>query len=199
MTGIAWRGLLLASLATLPAGCGSSPPLHSYVLGDPTTAAGMRPDGGLEVVELMTVTVPDYLDTSDILLRTGPNQVTPSPTGRWGERLSVGMTRALAAKLSAVLPGRVIETSRMSDPDQRLQVAVDQLDVTTDGKCQMVASWLVTTRDGRIAAAGGRDSFHEAAESGADPAIAAALTRLVDQLAGRIQATIGQRPAPAGP
>ena len=39
------------------------------------------------------------------------NQLIPSSTGRWGERLSLGMNRALTASLAARLPGFVVTAS----------------------------------------------------------------------------------------
>jgi uncharacterized lipoprotein YmbA len=60
------------------------------------------------VVEVKPVLVPDYLNVSDILVRRGENALAPSPTGRWGERLSVGATRALAMGLVRRLPGLVV-------------------------------------------------------------------------------------------
>ncbi|WP_394365076.1 hypothetical protein [Paraburkholderia kirstenboschensis] len=39
------------------------------------------------------VQLPDYLDTTAILERSG-NRLIPSSAGWWGERLSVGMTRS---------------------------------------------------------------------------------------------------------
>ena len=98
---------LLVAGVTLPLlGCGGSTPQPKiYVLGrvtDPrpvTTAETGRP-----VVEMKTVSVPDYLDTLDIQVRDGQNGLKPSLTGRWGERLSVGITRILADGLTRRLP-----------------------------------------------------------------------------------------------
>ena len=48
----------------------------------------------LPVVELKPVSLPDYLNSTDILLRDGQNELTASPTGRWGERLLARRDRA---------------------------------------------------------------------------------------------------------
>ena len=89
--GSAMIGLAACSLA--------DPPAADYVLGPmPAAAAVSVSQTGLPVVELKRVQLPDYLDTTDILERRD-NMLVPSPTARWGERLSVGMSRALAISL----------------------------------------------------------------------------------------------------
>ncbi|MBV9247718.1 MAG: membrane integrity-associated transporter subunit PqiC [Acetobacteraceae bacterium] len=68
----------------------TGPPPAVYVLGTPTPAkTNVEVLAGQPVLEVKPVTVPDYLDISDILTRRGDNSMTPSPTGRWGERLSL--------------------------------------------------------------------------------------------------------------
>ena len=107
-------GTTLAALLCLAlAACGmGGPPPVTYVLGTPIVAAErVQPLAGRPVIEVKPVLVPDYLDVSDIMVRQAGNMVTPSPTGRWGERLSVGVTRALADGLAARLPGFVVTTT----------------------------------------------------------------------------------------
>ncbi len=86
-------------------GCGSYALPKVYLLGDPAPAvAGVSSTRGLPVIEMKTVRVPDILDTSDIVRLAGANQVTASAKGKWGERLSVGITQDLVATLSSQLP-----------------------------------------------------------------------------------------------
>jgi len=73
----------------------------------PTATAATVSQTGLPVVELKRVQLPDYLDTTDILERRG-NQLVPSSTGRWGERLSAGFSRALTGSLAARLPRMIV-------------------------------------------------------------------------------------------
>jgi len=87
-------------------GCSSSPPPSVYVLSamaNPVPGAGS--EAGRPVLDLKPVTLPDYLDTTDIFLRDGQNELKSSRTGRWGERLSVGIGRALSEDLTARMPG----------------------------------------------------------------------------------------------
>ena len=184
-------GAALAAMAVLLSGCGSTPTIRIYELGNPAPAtAGVWSESGLPIIELKTVSVPDYLDSSDILRSVGPNEVTASPTGRWGERLSLGLTHALASGLSQRLPKAVIETAANVEPGRRLLVDIEQFEVAADGRCLLAARWRLTTAEGATSAAGERGIFTEAAGSIDDAAIAAAMTRDVDQLADRIAQTV---------
>ncbi len=184
-------GAALAAVAMLISGCGSAPTIRIYELGNPAPAtAGVWSESGLPIIELKTVSVPDYLDSSDILRSVGPNEVTPSPTGRWGERLSLGVTHALASALTQRLPKTVIETAANIEPGRRLLVDIEQFEIAADGKCLLAARWRLTTAEGSTSAAGERGTFSEAAGSIDDAAIAAAMTRDVDQLADRIAQTV---------
>jgi hypothetical protein len=193
-----WRGLTFAAVTALLAGCGSSSTLRLYVLGSPARPTiGVWSEADLPVIELKTVSVPDYLDSSDILRRVGPNEVAASPTGRWGERLSVGLTQALASELSSRLPKVVIAMTPPSGPTRRLFVDIERFDIEADGQCLVTARWRITAGDGQTTSESEHGAFREAAASTDDPAIASAMTRAVDQLADRIAATIEREQPPA--
>jgi uncharacterized lipoprotein YmbA len=181
--------LAAASLVTLLAGCGSTVPIRSYELGSPApTATGTWSEAGLPVIELKTVSVPDYLDSSDILHRSGANELIASPTGRWGERLSLGLTHALASDLARRMPRTVITTNAGAEPTRRLLVDVDSFEIGADGQCRLAARWRFAAGDGTAVASGEHGSFSETAGSLDDAAIAGAMSRAVDQLAEKIAA-----------
>jgi uncharacterized lipoprotein YmbA len=184
------RALMVGSVVLL-VGCGLAPPLRTYVLGDrPQGAEAARQPGSLVVIELKTVSLPDYLDSTDILRRIGPNEVVPSPTGRWGERLSLGITGALASALSRRRPDLSIVTVPPPRPGQRIVVDFQAIDIEAQGQCRMVARWRVTGDDPRGLSKNGNGVVEESAGSLDDAAIAAALTRAIDQLAERIATTL---------
>jgi len=181
-----WRGLVLIGLSALLVGCGSSFALKIYELGDPAPPAfGVWTENGLPIVELKIVTVPDYLDSSDILRRSGQNEVIASPAGRWGERLSLGLTHSLAAALSARLPTTVITTAFTSAPRRQIFVDIEKFDIEPDGRCLIAARWQIMTSDGQIALHE-HGTFGTTATATDDPAIAVAMTQAVDQLAAEI-------------
>ncbi len=128
MKSMTWTALGTAAWLTA---CASGPPTRLFLLGTPASTDGPQATDGVPI-PLQTVLIPDYLDTTDILARTGPHEITASPTGRWGERLSQGITHALQADLAAHMPGAATS---------QLLVTVDAFDAWTDGHCVLTAHW----------------------------------------------------------
>ena len=175
------------------AGCGpSGPPPVTYVLGTPAPAtASAEPLIGRPVVEVKPVLVPDYLDVSDLLVRQSENAMVPSQTGRWGERLSVGMTRALALELAGRLPGFVVSTNVSAERPVRQVVAdVETFQPRSNRSVVLVVRWRVLDGAGRNTLAGERVSLTEQVGGSGDAAAAAAMTRAITDLAQRIAAGI---------
>ena len=180
-------------------GCGAGPPLPLYVLGtDPPAVASTTPLAGLPVIEVKPVKIPDYLDTTDLLVRTD-GQMIPSRAGRWGERLSVGTTRALATALAARLPRMAVTaTPPVQPPARQVLVDVGAFEARPDGKVVLVARWAILDGSGHKVLAAQRVSLVQPLASNGDPAVVAAMTRAVEQLAGQIAFGI-QRTSPASP
>lgn len=191
MTGSFGRGLALASATFLLWGCGTFPLPRVYVLGDPSRSTpGVADEAGLPHIELKTVTVPDYLDTTEIIRRTASNEVITSATGQWGERVSVGITRALAVDLARRLPNVVIESRRDYEPSRRLLVDVERFEIGEDGRCALTARWRVTSSDDKVGSNSERGTFIEVTTSNTDAAAVVAMTSAIDQLAGQIAVTV---------
>jgi uncharacterized lipoprotein YmbA len=195
---LAHHATVLAAIATLLGGCGAPPELKTYVLGNQASrTVGVQSQAGLPVIELRTVAVPDYLDSTDILRQAGANQLVPSSTGKWGERLSMGLTRALAAALSARLDTAVVTTAA-SDNSHRLLIEVESFEIGAGGRCLIAARWQITTTDGHSVVESERGTFSDGTTSIDDAAVAAVITHLVDELAGQIALTL-QRALARGP
>jgi cholesterol transport system auxiliary component len=182
--------LITMALTIVVVGCTSAPPLRMYVLGDPASSAPVVPAlSGRTVVRLSPVSVPDYLDTEDILIRSGANEVKASPTGRWAERLSVGVTQALTGALAASLPSTVIVTKQpIIPPAQQIVVDIEVFEIRSDGRCLLIARWSILGGDNLHGLGSGHDTFVEQAADASDAAIASAMTRAIDRLATQIVA-----------
>ena len=190
---MAFRPWLLPSLAPLllMVACASTPPPRLYVLGDPAEPAqAMKVQSGRPVVRLLPVSVPEYLDTREILHRDRSNEVTASSTGLWAERLSVGVTDALAGSLAIHLPELVIVTGQPAVPPSR-QILVDVLEfeIGADGRCLLNARWESVSGDGSKVLRRESDSLVEQAAQVSDASVAEAMTRAINRLALRIVAT----------
>jgi len=188
-----------AALSGLLVAC-ASPPQQVYVLGAATPiAAGTLSEASKPHIEIMTVSVPDYLDTTDIMRRSGPNEVTPSLTGQWGERLSIGVTDALAALLNHVQSTTIVSRQEPAMATRQLLVQVLRFDIGTDGNCSLVARWQVLAAIHQATLASERGSYSDKATAPGDEAAAAAMTQALGSLAENIAATLSKIPAPPDP
>jgi uncharacterized lipoprotein YmbA len=194
MKWMGWAAILVL------AGCGGSPPPRVYVLNppvDPVPRASLA--SGRPVLELQRVTVPDYLDSTDMMVRDGRNELKVSTTGRWGERLSRGVEDTLETALDHRLPGYLIvhRSSAGDRPVRHLLVDVDAFDIRADGTCVLTARWTLLGGDRRTIIAR-RDSFvsHAAVTGGgiSDAAQAATMAAAVEQLANSIATAILRAP-----
>jgi uncharacterized lipoprotein YmbA len=181
----------LASATLVLCGCGTFPLHRVYVLGDPNPSTpGVTDEAGRPHIELKTVTVPDYIDTTDITRRTASNEVTTSTTGRWGERVSIGVTRVLAIDLARRLPEVVIESRGAFEPSRRLFVDVERFEISEDGRCTLSARWRLASSDGKISSSSEQATFVESATSKTDAAAALAMTSAIDELSSEIAASV---------
>ena len=182
------RALALATVLAVLGGCSDRPAMRSYVLGDPSWRPDpASPETGRAAVELRRVSIPDYLDTTDMVRRVDDNEILPSPTGRWGERLSLGLTDSLAAALARHRPNLAVTTMSSTSQGRRVFVRMDAIDMDSSGRCRVVASWRIT---GGVGLRTGRATFAETASASDDAAMAAVLTQVVDQLADQIATTL---------
>jgi len=176
-------------------GCATGSLPKSYVLSPPADpVAGVRSEDGRSVVEVPTVALPDYLDTSDILRRDGRNELTASTTGHWGERLSVGITYALIVSLTRRLPSVLVVHGAVSGQSAReVLVNIEAFDIRQDGRCVLTARWSIVGDDHRTVQATERGTFVTTAAGQADDAIVAAMADAVGQLADRLAVTLNRR------
>jgi uncharacterized protein len=185
------RLLALGAFMSVAAGCVTHrEPRHVYSLegaveeSTQVVAGTQRP-----VMRLQRVLIPDYLDTVDILSREGAHEVHESATGRFAERLSVGITHALRSDLASRLPQYSIAlTQPPGAPTRQIVVAVDQLDIQPNGRCVLVADWTLLDADRKALLSADRGTFNAAATAVGprDAAIVAAIADVVRQLADRI-------------
>jgi len=182
------------AILLLPA-CRSGPPPAEYILGAmPEATATSVPATGLPVVQVKRVQIPDYLDRTDILERRG-NELVPSRTSRWGERLSVGMTRALAASLAARLPGMlVIATPAGGRPAREVLVDVAAFESRADQRVVLVARWSVADGVSRQTLSSEQTVLVEPIGGAGDRAVVAAMSHAVEDLADRVAAGIERDP-----
>jgi uncharacterized protein len=191
--------LALVALISVTAGCFSHGAYrHIYSL-DGTVELAAQPGVAAErpVLQLQRVLVPDYLDTTDIQLRTGAHEIHESATGRFAERLSLGITHALRSDIASRLPLYTVALGHAGDaPARQILVNVEAFDVAPDGRCLLVADWSILDVDHRVSLAADRGTFTATAAGlkTGDAAIVAAMAEAVRQLAERVAATVPAAP-----
>jgi uncharacterized lipoprotein YmbA len=182
--------LISVALTFVVAGCISGRPRQIYVLTDAvdTPIDNKAAVGGTEL-QLERVLVPDYLDTTEILARAGEHELQASASGRWAERLSLGIMHALWADLAIRLPQDRVMLARPAEKSARqILVNVDAFDVWPNGHCVLAANWTILDSDRTVVLASGRGTFVPPDRSGkpSDGAVVSAMAEALRQLAESI-------------
>jgi len=176
----------------------AAPPPAEYVLGvAPAPGTVMNSVQGRPIVEVRPVRLPDYLDTRDLLTRSD-NQIVSSTTGQWAERLSVGMTRAIALSLDARLPNvAVVTTSSVERPTRLVLVDVTAFEARADHQVVLLARWTITDGSGRVSLVSRDAEVVEPIGKMDDAAVVSTMNRAVEALASQIADGI-RRDVPPG-
>jgi uncharacterized lipoprotein YmbA len=180
---------LLCLLAALPAAC-AAPPLVFYTLGGP--AIGEQP-GPLPsravVIEVARISLPDYLDTSDIMWRRGA--ILETSRARWGTRLSLGATDLLTELLAARRPDALVtDQPRLGGGAYRLLVNISRLDVSAGGAAALDADWQIIPPDPVQPIQRGRAQFTIAGPAASDADVVSLYEKLLEPLAGAIDIAV---------
>lgn len=187
-------GLMAPALALLLAGC-AAPPLKLYTLGAPAIAASATPTTSTTVMVVSRITLPDYLDSQDIVLRRG-NLIDRSSQGRWASRLSIAATDLITAELAAQRPDLLItDQPPVAPPAYRLAIAISRLDISDSGAAALEANWTIIPSNERLALIQGRASLAATGPVATDADVVSLTNQSLSLLATRIGADIRNLPA----
>lgn len=178
----------LAMLTALAVSACAARPLKLYTLNDP---AALGPPGqlrpGAPVIEVDRLTLPDYIDTLDILLRRG-SVLERSDGARWASRLSILATNLLTARLATRAPDALVTDQwRGTAADYRLMVQVTRLDVTTAGVASLNAYWQIIPRNPQLRTVRDRTRIRVTGPVATDQEVVDLETELFERLAGAIR------------
>jgi uncharacterized lipoprotein YmbA len=129
-------GLLL--MVAFPASC-SSPNPSLYVL---ATVPGPVQGGGPRVVELRAISIPHYLERSQIVRSSEGYRMDVLSNEWWGEPLDTMMTRVLVQEISQRLPRSTVYSDNgaiSTPPDATVAVNLQRLDLDRDGAVLLAA------------------------------------------------------------
>jgi hypothetical protein len=198
------RLLGLATFIGLAVGCAVSDPTQYYTLGPATAgspesreSASPRSNGaGADTVGIGVgpVIMPGYLDRSQIVTRTGADQVELSMFHRWAEPLEDAIARILAEEIGARVPTERIVTFPWQGAVARtlqyqVVVAVLRFDGRPGGDVTLDTRWRILGRAGDELAFG-RSTITEAAGGPGYPPMIAAMARALGTLGREIAVEI---------
>jgi uncharacterized lipoprotein YmbA len=185
----------LCAFAALVAGCSSTPPSSFYTLSHtapPATGSG-APASQLAVI-VGPVSIPAIVDLPQMVVTTGPNQISIDEFHRWASPLASDISRVVSENLVVMLG-----TPRVSQFQQALNAPADysvaievQAFVSEPGEAATLnAVWIVRrTKDGKTDL--GRTALREpASDKGYDALVAAhsrAISRMSQDIADAVRA-----------
>ena len=181
----------LCAIAVLVAACASAPTSRFYTLSR-TATPGAAPTAFSVVVG--PVAIPAVVDLPQIVVSTGPNQVTLEEYNRWASPLANNISRVVAENLVDLLGTPRVSLFQQSigvDGDFRVAIEVQTFDSAPGDAATLNAVWIVRrARDGKSDT--GRTTVREATADKGYEALAAAhrraLYRMSQDIAGAVSA-----------
>jgi uncharacterized lipoprotein YmbA len=176
---------ILLCAGMMLAGC-AAPPLTLYTLADQTNQTAAPLGEHPVVIEVSRVTIPDDLDTEDILVQDG-NVLRRSKTGRWASRLSMEITSVLAHQLASRYPEALVtDVRQLTSPAERVLVSITKLDITAQGAAEITADWQIVPENSQSSVTRDRARFSLSGPVTTDQDVVALEGKLIGKLAESI-------------
>ncbi len=181
-------------VGTVLVGCGGGAAVREsfYTLSAPTGSAAAAATSNVSIF-VGPVSVPESVDRSQMVLRTGANEVEVSEKYRWAEPLKSAVPRVIAETLTRELGTQRVLTSRSAaalQVDYRVAIEVQRFDSSLTEGATIDALWTITpsaAKGGSVRT--GRTRVTEPASG--DPAtLAAAHSRALDKVGRDIAAAL---------
>jgi len=171
------------ALAAMPVGC-ASPPSHFYTLSPSAPAGAVDGKTSTLVVVVGPVSIPAMVDMPQMVVRTGPNQVSMDEFNRWASPLQSNIAQVVADNLVALLgTPRVMlyQQAQNTDGDYRVSIDVQTFESAPGDAATLSALWVVRrVKDGKTQV--GRTTVREATPEKTYQALAAAHSRTLSRL-----------------
>ena len=171
-------------------GCASSTPSRLYTLNS-TSSPAVMPQSNYSV-SVGPVTIPSVVDRPQIVVRTGPNQVSIEEFERWASPLKDDIGRVVVTNLVAILGTTQITLfpqSTATGASYRVMIDVLHFDSEPGKAATLDALWTVSAaKDGPSRR--GRTTLTEATQGADYAALVAAHSRALGQLSAEIARAI---------
>ena len=172
---------VLCALASLAAGCGTSPPARFYTLSATATPAAAPSN---LVIAVGPVTIPSVVDRPEFVVSLGQNELWLDEFNRWAAPLQDTLARTVAENLVVMLgtPRVILYPQQLAtDPEYRVAIEVRTFESMPASAIRLDAVWtLRRAKDGKTET--GRTSVREVVSETGYEALAAAHSRAVARL-----------------
>ncbi len=145
-------------------------------------------------IQVREVSLPQYLDRSQIVVRVGANRFQVSDSHTWLEQLPAAVARVLAENIGSRLGTPAVYTPSQRvpyEPDYLVEVDIFRLDPLRAGAVELDARWHLFRGTGRVVDSRRQRLRIAVASEGYEGYVAAmstALARLADDIADAIRA-----------
>ena len=191
------RRVLVLSVIGTAACLGPRSDPSSYYLVTPAAQAGAGAEVGF-TLGIGPITLPGYLDRSEVVTRLSPNELTLSETDRWAEPLLDNVSRALSENLvTLVRPERYANYPWFESAGVDYAVGVDltRFEADSTGNVTLAAAWAVRRGDGDEVLRQEVSVIEQPTTGlGTEPSVAAlsaALARLAEEIAAVVRGMPG--------
>ncbi|QFY45072.1 membrane integrity-associated transporter subunit PqiC [Candidatus Methylospira mobilis] len=180
------RLIPLCSFLLLLAGCFGKSPAPDFYLLEPLAETGATPrtqQARRPVIALSPVSLPKYVDRTQIVQATARNSYQLNETQRWAEPLSDNIDRVLAENLARLVPADVVSPNSSSLARQaeiRIQITIVEFHVTPEQSALLRAQWSI--RDGDKIAESRQSEYRIPASSSDYRLMVNALNGCIDRL-----------------
>lgn len=193
--------MTVAAIATLAAGCSSSPPLRYYTLTEVPATSRLTATDNTMPVRLDRVTIPPELDRSQLVRRIDATRLQIIDGERWAAPLEDTIRRVLSGDLSARLPPNMV--ANPNEPpvgEKRQSLSVDITEFYGDATCAVTlrAAWVIKQPDSQSSRGTEEASIPAGGGCSGAGALPTAMSQALAQLSERIAAAIAHPPGPAG-
>lgn len=178
------------------AGCGSSPKAQYYTLQAPPSPAAQSTiiDAAQPEILIGPISLPEAVDRSQWVLRTGDNTLDISDTQRWAEPLKTGIARVLAANLVQLLGTPKVTlfgAGVAADAAVRINIDIAAFESAPGDSATIEALWTIKAA-GNGKPLSGRSIVREALPDAGYQAVAAGHGRALAQISREIAAALRQ-------
>jgi uncharacterized protein len=177
----------LLLLVVLLAGCASQTVEPSYYLlrsGQDLSSSTLRPSRDFS---LGAVEIAPYLDQPGLMMETAAGQMRPASQNLWAEPVFDGVRNFLATEI-AQAHGQELLPAKLNSNSTVVNIRIDQLHGTRDGKAIIVAYWSLVLADQVVAL--NRFSESRALQTSGYSALVDAEKVLLAELAQKVAASL---------